>query len=57
LGFEFYGIEFLIGTGKQDFVFKESKCNTTDCQRTADEIYSQNEITDYWIDYGLGIVF
>ena len=24
---------------------------------TADEIYSQSEITDYWIDFGLGIVF
>ncbi len=57
LGFEFYGIEFLIGTGKQDFKFKDFKCDSSDCSKTADEVYSQTKIKDYWMDFGIGIVF
>ena len=56
-GFEFYGIEFLFGTGKQDFKFKDFQCDSSDCSKTANEVYSQNKIKDYWIDFGIGIVF
>ena len=57
IGFEFYGIEFLIGTGNQDFKFKDFKCDSNDCSKTSDEVYSQNRIKDHWIDFGIGIVF
>ena len=57
IGFEFYGIEFLIGTGNQDFKFKDFKCDSNDCSKTADEVYSQTKIKDYWMDFGIGIVF
>ena len=33
LGFELYGIEFLIGTGKQDFKFKDFKCDSMIVQK------------------------
>ena len=57
IGFEFYGIEFLIGTGNQDFKFKDFKCDSNDCSKSADEVYSQTKIKDYWMDFGIGIVF
>ena len=57
LGFEFFGIEFLIGTGNQDFKFKEFECRSNDCSKNADEVYSQNKIKDHWIDFGIGLVF
>ena len=57
LGFEFYGFEFLIGIGKQDYNFTIFECYSSDCSKTVDEIYSQREIRDYWTDFGIGIVF
>ena len=57
LGFKLYGIEFLIGTGAQDFRFKDFKCNFDSCPKTVDEISDSKSIDHHWIDFGIGIVF
>ena len=41
----------------KEFKFKDFKCDSSDCSKTADEVYSQTKIKDYWIDFGIGIVF
>ena len=59
IGFELYGFEFLIGTGKQDFEFKDLECDGGDinCDKSAYEVYNSGKFENYWMDFGIGIVF